>query len=111
MACEPPSSSIGRWYAAIFRAYVETVLAPELRPGDIVVMDNLSSHKAPGVAEAIQARGAEVRYLPPYSPDLNPIEQFFSKLKAILPPRRGTNARRSLALHRRRSQSPHPRRS
>lgn len=70
--------------ADIFRAYVEKVLAPELRPGDIVIMDNLSSHKAPGVAEAIQARGAEPRYLPPYSPDLNPIEQFFSKLKAIL---------------------------
>lgn len=70
--------------ADIFRAYVEKVLVPELRPGDIVVMDNLSSHKVPGVAEAISAKGAELRYLPPYSPDLNPIEQFFSKLKAIL---------------------------
>lgn len=70
--------------ADVFRAYVVQVLVPELRPGDIVVMDNLSSHKAPGVAEAIQDRGAEVRYLPPYSPDLNPIEQLFSKIKAIL---------------------------
>lgn len=78
-------------------AYIEKVLAPELRPGDIVIMDNLSSHKAPGVAEAIQARGAEHRYLPPYSPDLNPIEQLFSKLKASL--RRG-GARTLNALRR-----------
>jgi DDE superfamily endonuclease len=59
----------------IFRAYVEQMLAPELQPGDIVVMDNLGSHKVAGVREAIEARGAELRYLPPYSPDLNPIEQ------------------------------------
>lgn len=70
--------------ADVFRAYVAQVLVPELRPGDVVVMDNLSSHKAPGVAEAIEACGAELRYLPPYIPDLNPIEQLFSKLKAIL---------------------------
>lgn len=69
---------------AAFRAYVEQFLAPELRPGDIVVMDNLGSHKVAGVREAIQARGAELRYLPPYSPDLNPIEQVFAKLKAGL---------------------------
>jgi transposase len=67
-----------------FRAYVEQFLAPELRPGDIMIMDNLGSHKVAGVREAIEARGAELRYLPPYSPDLNPIEQVFAKLKAGL---------------------------
>ena len=69
---------------AVFRAWVEQMLAPELRPGDIVVMDNLAAHKVAGVREAIEARGAELRYLPPYSPDLNPIEQAFAKLKALL---------------------------
>ena len=59
-------------------------LAPALRPGDIVVMDNLSSHKVAGVREAIEAVGAEVRYLPPYSPDLNPIELAFAKFKKLL---------------------------
>lgn len=67
-----------------FRAYVEQFLAPALRPGQIVVMDNLSSHKVAGVREAIEAVGAHLLYLPPYSPDLNPIEQLFSKLKAML---------------------------
>ena len=67
-----------------FRAYVEQVLAPTLCTGDIVIMDNLGSHKLAGIREAIEARGASVRYLPPYSPDLNPIEQFFAKLKALL---------------------------
>jgi transposase len=67
-----------------FQAYVEQVLAPTLRPGDIVVMDNLASHKKGAVGEAIQAVGAELRYLPPYSPDLNPIENAFAKLKAAL---------------------------
>lgn len=65
----------------IFRAYVEQQLVKVLRPGDIVVMDNLSSHKIAGVREAIHAAGAEVLYLPPYSPDLNPIEQVFAKTK------------------------------
>ena len=68
----------------IFRAYVEQVLVATLRPGDIVIMDNLSSHKVAGVREAIEAAGARLLYLPPYSPDLNPIEQVFAKLKAIL---------------------------
>ena len=68
----------------IFRAYVEQVLAPELKPGDLVIMDNLASHKVAGIAELIRARDAEVRYLPPYSPDLNPIELAFAKLKALL---------------------------
>lgn len=68
----------------VFAAYVREVLAPALHPGDIVVMDNLSPHKAPAVAEIIGASGAEVWYLPPYSPDLNPIEQMWSKVKALL---------------------------
>jgi transposase len=68
----------------LFLAYVEQFLAPTLSPGDIVVMDNLPAHKVSGVAQAIEARGAELRYLPPYSPDLNPIEQMFAKLKALL---------------------------
>jgi transposase len=67
-----------------FRAWVEQHLAVTLKPGDTVVMDNLSSHKVKGVREAIEAVGARVCYLPPYSPDLNPIEMFFSKLKALL---------------------------
>ena len=68
----------------LFRAWVEQHLAPVLRLGDIVVMDNLSSHKVTGIREAIEAVGAELRYLPPYSPDLNPIELAFSKLKKLL---------------------------
>jgi transposase len=64
----------------LFRAYVEQFLAPTLSPGDIVVMDNLPAHKVKGVAEAIAARGAKLRYLPPYSPDLNPIEQCSPRL-------------------------------
>jgi transposase len=69
---------------AIFLAYVLTFLVPVLSEGDIVVMDNLSVHKVDGVVEAIEAAGARVLYLPPYSPDLNPIEQVFAKLKALL---------------------------
>lgn len=68
----------------LFRAYVEQHLAPTLKPGDLVVMDNLGSHKVAGVSEAIKARKAKLLYLPPYSPDLNPIEQVFAKLKALL---------------------------
>lgn len=67
-----------------FEAYVGACLAPTLRPGDIVVMDNLSCHKTAEVARLIAAAGAEVRYLPAYSPDLNPIERLFSKLKEYL---------------------------
>jgi len=67
-----------------FQTYVERVLVPDLRPGDIVVMDNLGSHKGPGVQAAIEAVGASLRFLPPYSPDFNPIEMAFSKLKAHL---------------------------
>jgi len=68
----------------LFRAYVDQCLAPVLRSGDIVILDNLSSHKVGGVREAIAAVGATLLYLPPYSPDLNPIEKFFAKLKALL---------------------------
>lgn len=67
-----------------FQAYVDQVLVPELRPGDVVVMDNLRSHKGAGVRAAIEAAGASLLYLPPYSPDFNPIENAFAKLKALL---------------------------
>jgi transposase len=67
-----------------FEADVAGCLAPALRPGDIVIMDNLACHKTAEVARLITAAGAEVRYLPPYSPDLNPIERLFSKLKGLL---------------------------
>ena len=67
-----------------FRAYVEQMLAPRLRPDDIVLLDNLSRHKIAGVEAAITAQGARLIYLPPYSPDLNPIEQAFAKFKAAL---------------------------
>ncbi len=67
-----------------FQAYVDQVLVPELKPGDVVVMDNLGSHKGAGVRAAIEAAGATLLYLPPYSPDFNPIENAFSKLKALL---------------------------
>ena len=67
-----------------FLAYVEQCLAPTLKRKDIVVIDNLAAHKAAGIREAIEARGATLRYLPPYSPDLNPIEMSFSKLKTFL---------------------------
>lgn len=68
----------------IFRLYVEQCLLPELNEGDIVILDNLSSHKAANVRALIEAKGAELRFLPPYSPDLNPIEQAIAKLKAHL---------------------------
>jgi len=74
----------GPMNGAAFLAYIETYLCPTLRPGDIVVADNLSCHKVAGVRAAIEAVGATLRYLPPYSPDLNPIEKMFSKLKALL---------------------------
>jgi transposase len=67
-----------------FRAYVEQFLAPALEPGDVVVLDNLAAHKVDGVRQALAAAGASILHLPPYSPDLNPIEQLFAKLKALL---------------------------
>ena len=74
----------GAMDGASFLAYVEQVLSPTLRKGDIVLMDNLRTHKIDGVRQAIEAAGVKVRYLPAYSPDLNPIEMAFSKLKAAL---------------------------
>ena len=68
----------------VFEAFVEQVLVSELRPGDVVVMDNLSSHKRSSTIQKIESVGAEVEFLPPYSPDLNPIENVFSKIKARL---------------------------
>ena len=68
----------------VFRAYIEQVLAPTLSEGDIVVMDNLPAHKAAGIRAAIEAVGATLMFLPPYSPDLNPIENAFAKLKALM---------------------------
>jgi transposase len=74
----------GPMNGAVFKAWIEQMLAPELQPGDIVILDNLAAHKVEGIVAAIKARGAELRYLPPYSPDLNPIEEAFAKLKALL---------------------------
>jgi transposase len=74
----------GAMNGEFFRAYVEQFLAPTLKAGDIVIMDNLSSHKIAGIEQAIAARGAQLLYLPPYSPDLNPIEPAFAKFKALL---------------------------
>lgn len=74
----------GALNGSIFNAYVTQCLAPSLKPGDIVVMDNLSSHKVSGIVATIEAMGASVLFLPPYSPDFNPIELMWSKIKAIL---------------------------
>ena len=74
----------GAMHSAAFLAYVEQVLVPTLSPGDIMIMGNLSAHKSPAVRHAIEAAGAKPRFLPPYSPDFNPIEMAFSKLKAFL---------------------------
>ena len=74
----------GPMNAATFLQYVEQILAPTLEPGDIVICDNLSSHKSSEVRDALQEVGADIAYLPPYSPDMNPIEMVFSKIKAYL---------------------------
>jgi transposase len=83
--------------ADVFRAYTGLVLAPALRPGDVVVMDNLQPHKAAGVRERVEAAGASLLYLPPYSPDFNPIENMWSKVKQLL---RSAAARTFEALQR-----------
>lgn len=80
---------------AVFEAYVEGVLAPSLRPGQVVVIDNLSAHKGEEVRELIEAGGCELLFLAPYSPDLNPIEEAFSKIKGLL---RKAEARTRVAL-------------
>ena len=79
-----PRVTDGPMDGTVFLAYARQFLAPALRPGDVVVLDNLGSHKVAGVREAITGAGATLLYLPPYSPDLNPIEKLFSKLKALL---------------------------
>jgi transposase len=79
-----PMTLDGAMHGAAFLAYVKQVLAPMLKPGDIVVMDNLPAHKPMAVRQAIERAGAELRFLPPYSPDFNPIEMVFSKFKAFL---------------------------
>jgi transposase len=79
----------------VFEAYLKRVLAPSLRLGQVVIMDNLSSHKGSRVRELVEERGCEILYLPPYSPDLNPIEEAFSKLKALLR-RAGARTREAL---------------
>lgn len=80
-----PSMAVeGATTARVFETYVERLLAPTLRPGQVVVMDNLGAHRPKRVRELIEARGCELIYLPPYSPDLNPIEEAFSKVKQLL---------------------------
>lgn len=81
--------------AEVFEGFVEQVLCPKLKPGDVVVLDNLSAHKVAGIEEKIQTCGAELVYLPPYSPDLNPIEKAWSKFKHYL---RSAKARTAEAL-------------
>ncbi len=91
-----PSLAVeGATTGGVFEAYLEAVLAPTLSPGEVVVMDNLSAHKGSRVREIVEGRGCELMYLPPYSPDLNPIEEVFAKLKTLL---RKTGARTREAL-------------
>ncbi len=80
----PSMTVVGSTTKAVFEAYVERVLAPSLRPGQVVVMDNLGAHRGDGVRGLIEGRGCELLYLPPYSPDFSPIEGAFSKLKTLL---------------------------
>lgn len=90
-----PMTVEGAVDGAVFKAYVNEILAPTLLQGDVVIMDNLGAHKVKGIREAIAARGAKVIYLPPYSPDLNPIEKCWSKIKTYL---RAAKARTRQAL-------------
>lgn len=90
-----PMTINGAVDGAVFKVYIEQVLAPSLQLGDVVIMDNLPAHKVKGIEQAIQARGAQLIYLPPYSPDLNPIEKCWSKIKTYL---RRAKARTSAEL-------------
>src|ERR671923_2906226 len=91
-----PSLAVeGSTTATVFETYLERVLVPSLRWGQVVVMDNLSAHKGSRVRDLIEQRGCELIYLPPYSPDFNPIEEAFAKIKALL---RRTEARTREAL-------------
>jgi transposase len=80
----PSLAVVGSTTAQVFEAYVEQALAPTLKAGQVVVMDNLTAHKGGKVREVIEQRGAELVYLPPYSPDFNPIEEAFSKIKGLV---------------------------
>ncbi len=91
----PCLAVVGSTTAAVFEAYVGQVLAPALRPGQVVVLDNLGAHKGERVRELIEKRGCELLFLPPYSPDLNPIEEAFSKIKGLLR-RAGVRTRKAL---------------
>src|ERR1700728_3291889 len=82
-----PLDSVRPEHALAYQAYLDQVLVPQLKPGDVVVMDNLGSHKGVSVRNSIEAAGARLLYLPPYSPDFNPIEHAFAKLKALQPKR------------------------
>ena len=93
--------SRGRSTARAFGLYVEKVLLPTLRPGDIVVLDNLGSHRSKAVRQLIRSAGAKLFFLPKYSPDLNPIEQVFAKLKPLHQKGRRANRRRRVRRHRR----------
>ncbi len=95
--------------ADIFLAYLEQVLCPALKPGDVVVMDNLSAHKVDGVRQLIEAAGAELLYLPPYSPDLNPIEKAWAKLKQLLRAAKTRSKEAPRSGHRRPATSNHAR--
>src|SRR5664279_1109972 len=86
MESQHPWCSTGAMTGETFLAYVEQCLAPTLMRKDIVIMDNLSAHKVPGIREAIEAAGATLRYLPQYSPDLNPIEMLFRSASRLIPP-------------------------
>lgn len=92
---DAPMTIAGAVDGLVFKTYVEQVLAPTLESGDVIVMDNLGAHKVAGVIEAIEARGAKAIFLPPYSPDLNPIEKCWSKIKTYL---RAAKARTREAL-------------
>ena len=92
----------------MFLAYVEQVLVATLKPGDIVIMDNLRSHKVSGVREAIEAAGASLMFIPPYSPDLNPIEMAFAKLKALLRAKAHPNRRCTVERSRNPDRMLHP---
>ena len=91
----PCVAVVGSTTAAVFEAYVEYALAPGLRPGQVVVLDNLGAHKGERVRELVEGRGCELLFLPPYSPDLNPIEKAFSKVKGLLR-RAGARTREAL---------------
>jgi len=81
---EAPMTINGAVDAIVFKVYIEQVLCPTLTAGDVVIMDNLAVHKVAGIRELIEAKGAKLIYLPPYSPDLNPIEKCWSKIKTYL---------------------------